>query len=420
MTRFLAIWETQGAVGWTVAPRIRTRRVACSMTAKAHRGTPLTAVVHEDHRMKLSEAHARPSDDDLTQPRSRQRLRQAGPEVTRSPLPTTRAKPTKITSSRDDEHWTSVRVSGIRQPARQPAAFGPIGPIGRSLDVTGSISSVGNQAAPSSAHRTSVDTRPGSSDMTRSSNMRSVSLSHPCPTQDVPAVALAGAHTHEGSPRRPRGDDQLVTTARLEAVSAYERAWSLPDAGKIRTELAQCWTAHSTHVTPLTDIVQGVDGLTNLILDFPVMFPGATFRITSPPDLHHDVARFAWRRQSTARIRTMGRDFGFSVEGLDYLEFDPQNRIRRVIAFFGPPTHGHPQQEEPTAQSGVTNSSWHGPPATAPPGQRPGRTFGLQPSRARVPKAPTRKVDGDGSQYAARGERLPGRPGHPPGNHRVG
>jgi hypothetical protein len=230
--------------------------------------------------------------------------------------------------------------------------------------------------APSSARCTSVATRPGSSAMT------SVSLAHACPAQDVPAVALAWTHTHEGPPGRTRGDDELVTTARLEAVSAYERAWSLPDAGKIRGELARCWTAHSTHVTPLTDIVEGVDGLTSLILDFPVMFPGVTFRITNPPDLHHDVARFAWRRQSTARIRTMGRDFGFSLEGLDYLEFDPQNRIRRVIAFFGPPTHDPPQWEEPTAQPGATSSSRYGSPATAPPGKRPGRTSSLQPSQA--------------------------------------
>jgi hypothetical protein len=195
--------------------------------------------------------------------------------------------------------------------------------------------------------------------------MTSVLLAHPCPTQDVPALALAGTHTHEGPPRRTRGDDEL-TTARLRAVSAYERAWSLPDAGKIGAELARCWTAHSTHVTPLTDIVQGVDGLTNLILDFPAMFPGATFRITSPPDLHHDVARFAWRRQSTARIRTIGCDFGFSLEGLDYLEFDPEDRIQRVIAFFGLLTRDSPQREEPTAQPGATSSSRHGPPGHRP------------------------------------------------------
>jgi hypothetical protein len=203
--------------------------------------------------------------------------------------------------------------------------------------------------------------------------MTSVSLVHPCPTHDAPAVTLAGTHQNQRHPRRPRDDDQLATPFRLEAVAAYERAWSLPDDSEIRAELAQCWTARSTHVTPLTDLVQGLDGLTNLIHDFPVMFPGATFHITSPPDLHHDVARFAWRRQSTARIRTMGRDFGFSIEGLDYLEFDPQNRIRRVIAFFGPPTPDPPPQPGPTPQPGA--GSRHRPPTDA----RPGATRGIRP-----------------------------------------
>jgi hypothetical protein len=88
-------------------------------------------------------------------------------------------------------------------------------------------------------------------------------------------------------------------------------------------------------VNPFTDTIQGIDGLTRLILDFPVMFPGAAFRVAGVPDLHHDVARFAWQLRSTARIRTLGRDFGFMVEGLDYVEFDKQNKIRKVVAFYG-------------------------------------------------------------------------------------
>jgi hypothetical protein len=36
MTRFLAAWVTQSAVGWAVAPRTRIRRVVCSMTARMY------------------------------------------------------------------------------------------------------------------------------------------------------------------------------------------------------------------------------------------------------------------------------------------------------------------------------------------------------------------------------------------------
>jgi hypothetical protein len=159
---------------------------------------------------------------------------------------------------------------------------------------------------------------------------------HPLPEYGSETVDPFEAHVHSsGAPGR-HADDELVTRDRTEALTAYERAWSLAEDGAIRAELARCWTAQSTHVNPFTDVVRGVDGLTKLILDFPAMVPGATFRMTSVPDLHHDAARFAWRLQSTARIRILGRDFGFSVEGLNYVEFDEAERIRRVVAFFGP------------------------------------------------------------------------------------
>jgi hypothetical protein len=36
MTRFLAVCVTHDAVEWTVAPRMRTRRVACSITDRTY------------------------------------------------------------------------------------------------------------------------------------------------------------------------------------------------------------------------------------------------------------------------------------------------------------------------------------------------------------------------------------------------
>ena len=37
--------------------------------------------------------------------------------------------------------------------------------------------------------------------------------------------------------------------------------------------MQECWTPTSTYVNPLTDVVCGIDGLTRLILDYPVLFP---------------------------------------------------------------------------------------------------------------------------------------------------
>lgn len=43
MTRFFAAWTTQDAVGCAVAPRIRIRRLACSITANTYKRAPLHA-----------------------------------------------------------------------------------------------------------------------------------------------------------------------------------------------------------------------------------------------------------------------------------------------------------------------------------------------------------------------------------------
>jgi len=45
MARFRAVWVTQAAVGCAVTPRIRIRRVACSMTARTYIVAPVSVVV---------------------------------------------------------------------------------------------------------------------------------------------------------------------------------------------------------------------------------------------------------------------------------------------------------------------------------------------------------------------------------------
>jgi hypothetical protein len=132
---------------------------------------------------------------------------------------------------------------------------------------------------------------------------------------------------------------------REQVLTAYEQAWTHEDEDQVRTALSSCLSDVSTYQSPLTDTVRGVEGLTNLILDLPVMFPGATLRRASTPAFHNDVACFAWELRSTARIRTLGRDYGTTLGGIDVLEFDDEHRISRVTAFFG---FGHQDAPAPT------------------------------------------------------------------------
>jgi hypothetical protein len=160
-------------------------------------------------------------------------------------------------------------------------------------------------------------------------------------------------------------------------------------------------------------------GLTNLILDFPLMFPGAAFRTIGTPDLLHDVANSPGDvnpRPGSARwaVTSASRSRASTTRRSTHRTGPAGHHLLRA-------SHVRPATAGGTdSATGATNSSRHGLHATATPGKRPGGTSGLQPKPGMsTEKAPTQKVDDDGSQYAARGERLPGRTGHSPGDHRA-
>jgi hypothetical protein len=59
MTRFFAAWATQKAVGCGVAPRIRIRRLACSMTASTYRRAPVKVTVSKKSQASRASAWER-------------------------------------------------------------------------------------------------------------------------------------------------------------------------------------------------------------------------------------------------------------------------------------------------------------------------------------------------------------------------
>jgi hypothetical protein len=116
-------------------------------------------------------------------------------------------------------------------------------------------------------------------------------------------------------------------------LQAYARAWAERDEEAIRSWLGICWSERSTYVNPFTDIVHGIDGLTALILDYPVMFPDVTIRPFGEPRRRHELVAWPWRMSSTCRIRLLGRDFGRELAGWDVVRFDEDGRLADVVAF---------------------------------------------------------------------------------------
>src|SRR5450755_1885459 len=116
------------------------------------------------------------------------------------------------------------------------------------------------------------------------------------------------------------------------ALAAYERAWQPLEGGnKLRAFVEEFWTPTSSYVNPLIDKVYGIDGLTRLILDYPVLFPDLEIR-RGAPDPVDAYARSPWRLSSSARIRILGRDFGHILVGTDIIAFNDDGAITTVVS----------------------------------------------------------------------------------------
>jgi hypothetical protein len=54
MARLRAAWVTQAAVGWPVAPRVRIRRLACSITARTYKAAPVSVTASKKSMARIA------------------------------------------------------------------------------------------------------------------------------------------------------------------------------------------------------------------------------------------------------------------------------------------------------------------------------------------------------------------------------
>lgn len=113
-----------------------------------------------------------------------------------------------------------------------------------------------------------------------------------------------------------------------QLIDTYCASWSDQDAERRRTLLSSVWGDGATYTDP-TVHAGGGDELLAHIAGIQARYPGARIFRTSTVDVHHGIARFAWKF-----VLPDGSSF---PEGLDiaFLDAD-QARITRIIGFFGP------------------------------------------------------------------------------------
>jgi hypothetical protein len=92
--------------------------------------------------------------------------------------------------------------------------------------------------------------------------------------------------------------------------------------------LATCWTEDGTYTDPQAGVIRGRQAMIGFVKGFFRQFPNASIAATSRVDSHNGSARFGWSIQR--------RDGTVVLEGVDFVDFAEDGRIRRIHGFFGP------------------------------------------------------------------------------------
>ncbi|MDH4987680.1 hypothetical protein QEZ47_19580 [Aminobacter anthyllidis] len=110
-------------------------------------------------------------------------------------------------------------------------------------------------------------------------------------------------------------------------LDTYCAAWSTENSEQRRELLLSVWAEGATYTDPSVH-AEGADELLAHIAGIQASHPGARILRTSDVDVHHGVARFAWK--------FVMPDGSSPPEGLDIAFVDAdQKRITRIIGFFG-------------------------------------------------------------------------------------
>ncbi len=117
----------------------------------------------------------------------------------------------------------------------------------------------------------------------------------------------------------------MNTQSLNESIERYFQAWNQTDIDTINTTLQSCWVAGGTYIDPLNALT-GVDGLAAIIQHTQDGVPGRIVTLTSRVDFYHGSGRYTW---------AFTKPNGDKTEGFDYIEYDGDNRLTRLVSFFG-------------------------------------------------------------------------------------
>jgi hypothetical protein len=110
-----------------------------------------------------------------------------------------------------------------------------------------------------------------------------------------------------------------------ETILTYTSAWNETEREAVLEKISTCWAPGGSYTDRLTDTITGQDAIADLIISSYGQMGPRKFQVLAEPQVHHQSGRFRWLAIKPE---------GYPVEGMDYFEFDNENRITRIVGFF--------------------------------------------------------------------------------------
>ena len=119
-----------------------------------------------------------------------------------------------------------------------------------------------------------------------------------------------------------------TTTTLTAVIDSHLEAYALADADRRNAIVSASWNADDGELTDPPMAGRGHAEISALADVVVTHYAGHRFERTTAVDAHHAFARYGWN--------LVAPDGSVAVSGTDFVEFDDEGRLLRIVGFFGP------------------------------------------------------------------------------------
>jgi hypothetical protein len=122
-------------------------------------------------------------------------------------------------------------------------------------------------------------------------------------------------------------DSETFITSITEIIDSHLEAYALADTDRRDALVAANWNVEGELTDPpLAGRGHGeISGLADVVVTH---YAGHHFERTTVIDVHHNFGRYGWE--------LVAADGAVAVSGTDFVQFDDEGKLLRIVGFFGP------------------------------------------------------------------------------------